>query len=189
MADYTLKDPRTGDAVYVNKEHMLLVTSVTQPSNEHINGDEGEYYSVIIDKTATAADDCIGYCKNLSDQDLIIDSVSIYSATATAMTIKLGDTGTANAPTTLTPVNMHAGSGNAADATWYEGVELDMGGALAGGSLLGPIRAVVTTQRDYTYTAGVIVPKNQVATFYVDQNANAVQICVYFGFHNIFHNG
>ena len=61
MADYTLKDPRTGDAAYVNKEHMLLVTSVTQPSNEHINGDEGEYYSVIIDKTATAADGCIGY--------------------------------------------------------------------------------------------------------------------------------
>lgn len=173
-----------GYSSFVNSSNRLGVEATINSRSHHINHVQQQYYTLRINATATAADDCIGYMKNNDPVDMLIDCFYLYSTTATILTVKVGDLGTPASPTAIVPTNCNAGSGNVADGFFYQGVELDAGGVLSGGNI------VITHDVDGT-TFGkclilpftLILPKNKVATFYTNQNSTPTFIEVGFGYH------
>ena len=180
-----LKDGKgRGYSAEVNSDNRLNVTAIVDRRAHHVNHLDQEYYTLTINQQSTAADDCIGYIKNTSDNHMSIDSLYLYSASGTLLTVNLGDTGTPNSPTTITPVNCNAGAGNLADATCYKGADLDnAGSSLAGGLAVIHLHTPAGEGRLLESLPSLIVPKNLTATFWVNQNGAAVIIDVGMGFH------
>ena len=181
-----IKDGRgRGYTALVNSDNRVGTTAVTDSRAHHINHIESEYYTLTINQQATAADDCIGYVQNTDEKDLSIDSIYLYSASGTLLTVNFGDTGTPNSPTTITPVNCNAGAGNLADATCYQGADLDNGGSsLSGGSAVINWHAPAGEGKLLDFTPSLIIPKNLTATFWVNQNTASVVVELGMGFHS-----
>jgi len=176
MSDFIRDGSGSGFLAEVDSENRLRVRSDSIRFATHVNETEGEYYTLTISNTATAADDCIGYVKNTASKDLHIESIFLFSAAATLLSIKLKDTGTPDTPATLTPVNCNSGSNNEADGTFYSGVELDKAGALSGGVTVLNWYTGASDGKLLDFFPHVIVVSNGVATFYVNQNTQAVII-------------
>jgi len=173
-----------GYTALVNSDNRLGISAVIDNRAHHVNHIDKEYYTLTINQQATAANDCIGYIKNDNDTDLVIDSIYLYSAAGTLLTINTNDTGTPNSPTTITPVNCNAGAGNTADATCYQGADLDNGGSsLSGGSAVLNWHAPAGEGRLLDFTSSIIMPKNTTATFWVNQNTASVVVGLGMGFH------
>ena len=179
MPDTIIDGQGGGNQAGVTEENRLKTDTISETLAHHVNKHESDYYTLTISQQATAADDCIGYIKNTDDKDLHINSVYLYSTAATLLTIKLSDEGTPDTPTTLTPVNCHAGSNKTASGTFNQGAELDKSSALRSGST-----ALNWYQDSATSGHGelldfypmLIIPKNSTCTFYVNQNSAAVVV-------------
>jgi hypothetical protein len=179
-----IRDPVKHTEQRVSDNGRALVDSSIVNKSHIINHYCAECYALIINQQATAANDCIGYMKNTSTTDLVINKAILYSTTASIVTIKIGDTGTPSSTTVITPVNCNAGSGNDADGTFYKGAELDAGSALTGGSDLHYVRCKASEEGVAEFKSGIIIPKNKVATFYVNHNSSAVVLELWFDYHN-----
>ena len=100
----------SGRSVGVSSENRMLTEAVTFSGEHHANHHDGSAYNVIFSQSPTAADDCIFYLENTSDDDLCIEGITIAATDVTAddsVYFKLGDTGTRNSATSLTPVNLN----------------------------------------------------------------------------------
>lgn len=181
-----IRDPLSQEGARVTDEGKLTTEATCVPQSHYVNHHEEEYYTLTISQQATAADDCIGYIKNNGGKDLVLESFYLYSTTATLLTVKVGDAGTPNSPTVITPVNCHAGSGNAAEGTFYKGADLDNAGAnLAGGvDVLPSLSCEAGKGVWYEFLPTIILPKNKTATFYVNHNTSAVIIVVGMNYHS-----
>ena len=133
----------------VNSDNMLYTRAVTESIEHHINHDHGRAFCVSFNQSPTAADDCFFWIQNTdTDRDLILEGLSLGMKNATAVDaevyFKLGDTGTANTPSTVTPVNLNTEASYTADCTCQKGADLDNAGAgISGGTecmrfLIGP---------------------------------------------------
>ena len=129
-------------------------------------------------QSPTAADDCIAFIKNTSEDDMVIEGVTLGVKNCTAddsFYMKLGDTGTPNSGTAFTPVNMNAGSGNLAEGTFEYGADLDnAGAALSGGSEFERyVFAGVTDSSSacYNFPMDVVLPKNRALSMWVGGSA------------------
>ena len=171
-----------GYKVKIDDENMAHVLSTEAHLCHHINLAHGEAYSVVVSKTPTGAADCFLYLKNTDDDDLIISSVLLYAATDESVQIKLGDSGTTSGGTANVPTNRNAGSGNSADCTCEDGVDIT---GLSGGSVVDEISIDGATGSHKTvWRSDILLPKNGIATFYAVTGAIAIKMTVSIGFHN-----
>jgi hypothetical protein len=166
--------------VKVTSEGQLHTYAVVEREQLHVNEHEKQAYSLVVSQTPTGAGDCFLYIKNTGDDDLIISSIKLYSASAERVQVKLGDSGTTSGGTALTPVNRNAGSNNAPTATIEDGVDIT---GLSGGSVMDDITAG-TTMAKWSWESGIILSTNTVATFYAVTGAVAIRMTVSFYIHD-----
>jgi len=189
----TLEDGKgRGNIAAVSSENRLSVDSVSTSIEHHANHHEGKAYNIIFSQSPTAADDCIAFFMNNDSDDLVIEGVTLGVTDCTAndsLYFKVGDVGTRNGATDITPVNMNAGSGKSAVGTFEQGADLDGGAAtLAGGLEFNRfIFAGVTdlTTQYKNFEQDLILPKNRTMSVWVGGSATGTY---YITFHCNFHS-
>ena len=180
----------TGLTAGVNKENQLLTRAITESVEHHVNANEGEAYSIPISVSATAADDCIFYLKNTSDEPITIEGVTVGAHTTTAhdsVYFKLGGSGTRNAATDVTPVNLNTGSGNKASGDFETGVDLDGGAATFTSATEFERLHIDGTGKDssnFNFSQDLIIPKNGVFTIWIGGSGTGTYLMtVNFNYH------
>ena len=177
------KDP-DGTAQHVNKEHRALTFSITEDEALHVNDDEGEAYSVLVDITPATTDDDFFYLKNKSIKDLVIYEIEGWCADANQeIKILIGatDAGT-NAGDTLTPINMRSISGGSADVDCAQDAT-DL--AISGGNVVSLLKFPTTALElaTFTFSAGIIITQNQ--RLHMEAAlAGLINLNIYFYFHD-----
>ena len=127
----------------VNESHQLFTRAVTESIEHYTNHDKQRAFAITCNQSPTAANDCFFWIKNTDTaRDLVIEGVMIGHKDATAVDpeiyMKLGDNGTANVATDVTPVNLNTDSPYTATCTCQKGADLDnAGAAISGGAEFG----------------------------------------------------
>ena len=175
----------------VTDENRLMVDSVTASIEHHINHHDGMAFNLLINQSPTAADDCIAYILNSSEDDLCVEGLTLGVTNCTAddsIYFKIGDTGTRNSATSLTPVNLNAGSGHIATGTFEKGADLDGGSAtLAGGTeceriVLAGVTDLVS--KTFNFEQDIILPKNRSLTIWIGGSASGTYyLTLYMNYH------
>lgn len=158
----TINDPN-GTPALVNSAGKLKTYSVTESEGLHVNEDEKQAYTVMVDVTTASTDDDFFYIKNTSDDDLIVSKIEGWCDDANQeISVYLGgtDAGTA-AGDALVPANLNAGSGNTADADCtQDATDLAITGGRVVRLLKFPTTALERAEFNFEAT-GFILPKNQ----------------------------
>ena len=171
----------TGKTVGVTEENRLKVSAVSYSSEHEVNHHDGQAYSLGSSLTPTGAGDCFLYIKNDSDTDMIITEFMLNAASDETITFKINDSGTPVGGTTITPVNRNAGSGNAADVTALNGV--DITGLSGGSSVMGVFLKGGETSVRIAPASTFIIPKNKVFTGYVSSGGIQIKVGMGISFH------
>ncbi len=182
----------SGRRAAVGMGNMLRVHAVTQTMERHTNDEHGDAYHCVFSQSPTAADDCFFYMVNSSDDsEIIVEGIWLGFINATAVDaevyVKLGDKGTRNSATALTPANCNAGSGRAADGTFEKGADLDGGAAsLTGGTeierfVFADVQNLVT--KHFNFEQDLIIPKNETMTLWATDAGATYYVTVVFNFH------
>ena len=170
------------NAAEVDRELRLHVNAIGIDLQMHINEDEAEYYSLVLDQATGGTNRHIIYIKNTSQtSNIVISSITAFATTtATELYALLAVTGTATSPTTATPVNRNGGSGNTATGTFQTGANLTM----TGGSEVDRWKVLNdVASAKHSWDSGLILPKN--ATFVLASAANTtVNVTISFGYHS-----
>jgi len=172
----------TGRQAAVDSENRLMTLAISAALQQHINHDEGFCYSTFFSVTPTGAGDCFGYIKNNSDTDMVVTALMLRCASDETIQVKLGDSGTPVGGAAVTPTNRNAGSGNEADVTALQGVDITglSGGSVAAGVFVqGGVNSMKVSIR-----SGLIIPKNKVLTLYAVTGTAAVMVGVSCNFHS-----
>jgi len=155
----------SGIKAKVTDEGCLCSKAIIVPLGFHVNDEHQEAYSILIEKTPTAAGDCFFYMKNNSESDLIGINVS-FAVDTTKETIQVygNVTGTPAGITENVPLNLNAGSGKAADMDCYDGVDIT---GLSGGAKVFEFR-IAPDQSSKVYESDIyfILPKNKTLALY-----------------------
>jgi len=177
----TVNDPN-GNAQAVLPNGYALSACASMNFAAHA-GDDGDAYSVMVDVDPAGADQDFFYIKNSSDKELRIYKIKTYCTADVEISIKVGCTGTASTPTTLTPVNALVGSGSTAEGTFYSRAG-DL--AMTGGDLFDTIfiDASVNPHNVADYPGEIALEKNQTLLFnnVTDPNV-AIPMTVFFYYH------
>ena len=173
-----------GYSAKVTDENMLLTRAVTVSEEHHANIDEGNAYSWYFTTDPDAADDCVFYLKNNSDDDLIIEGMDLFVTDDCDVYCKLGGSGTyATATTAVVGANLNAGSGNIADVTCGYHTDIEAtGSTFSGGTQVSRHVYQEGSLKDthrINFPCDLIVPKNQIFTLWVDTIAIVIQCTVW----------
>ena len=159
-----------GSSAGVTGENRLMTESVTQTQEHHSNQAEGEAYHVLFQVAdPELSSSCILYIANESTEDLVIEGFTYQWAEDGYIEVVLGDQGTRNAASELTPANCNAGSGKRAVGTFESGSNLNGGSAtLSGGTITDRIYIDSTTKTEsYNFENDIIITQNQTFCLYV----------------------
>ena len=183
----TINGPN-GTVVNVDDENRLSTYSTSVSMEHHVNKDEGLAFSWYFSTTATAADDCIFYLKNNDGKDLVLEGMDLYVTTDAVVYAKLGGSGTyATATTAVVGANLNAGSGNVADVTAGKHTDIEgAGSTFSGGTEVGRWTYTDGTSYDthhINFPMDLIVPKNQIFTFWAYTQTVVINGTVYGWFH------
>lgn len=170
-----------GYRVKVNSDNMLHTRSVTESIEHHINHDHKRGFCISFNQSPTAANDCFFWLKNTdSERDIIIEGMSLGFKNASAVDgevyFKLGDDGTANAGTDVTPQPMNTESAYTATCTAEKGADLDNAGAgISGGTecmrlLFANIQDRVSTYHNFPMDI-ILAPNGSISMWATDAGA------------------
>ena len=179
----------SGSSAKVTRDNFLEVIATTSSLEHHINHHEGEAYNAMFAVDPAAGDDCIFYLKNTNDKDLVIESVWWQTSAAEEVYYKLGDTGTAvkTAGADITPSNLNAGSGKAADAICYSNTAdgaVDITG-IDDGVTIQKLWLTSAESALFNCDQDIIIPKNQTFTIYCVGGDTLLRGTVVFNFHEL----
>ncbi len=157
----TLNDA-DGQPAKVDSDGKLRTYSVVESEALHVNEDDKEAYSVLVDVTTATTDDDFFYLKNTNSKDIIIYKIEGWCDDANQeISVCLGatDAGT-DAGDNLTPINMNAGSGNTASVDCTQDAT-DL--AISGGNVVSLLKFPTTALQleTFNFEAGLVIPKNQ----------------------------
>lgn len=170
------------DIMEVSSEGMGKVRAIAVSPGHHFNHTHEESYSIIVSKTPTGAGDCFLYLKNTDDDDIIVNSITLYAASDESVQIKLGDSGTTAGGSANTPVNRNTGTGNTAECDCEDGVDIT---GLSGGSVVEDIFIDgATSAKKYRWDSSLILKKNGVLTLYAVTGAIAIKATLSISFHS-----
>ena len=175
-----------GYAAKVTPENRLSTETVTRSAERHANEDEGQAFHVLFSASATAANDCIFYMTNSSDsKNMIVEGIWLYVSGAVEISVKLNAKGTRNSATALTAVNCNGSSGNTADGTFENGVDLDGGSAtLTGGSIVSMYKYIAETATHYVnFEQDIVIPRNGTLTLWSNSGTPTITGHVVFNYH------
>jgi|GEM_PF-2486881 len=188
----TMNGP-SGQPIHVNDDNRGMMDCVSQSIEHHINHVHKRSFNVLFNQSPTAADDCIFYMVNNSDtNDIVVESLTLGFKDATAVDaefyVQIGDKGTRNGATDITPATLNSG-GPAADCTAEQGADLDGGAAtLTGGTEVARwLFADVQNHKSsaFTFEQDLVLPKNETITLWAT-DAGATYYCtVHFNFHSV----
>jgi len=173
----------SGHRARVNDDNELEVRATTVERSEWENHNNQRAYAMYFSQAAanSATNECLGYLKNTSDDDMIITEVAIHSVAADTVYISKV-TGTAGGGSSITPTNMNLGSGKTAVATTMQHTAIT--GLTDGGRLLSfylAANAFVVRQPEST----IVVKKNSAVGIYVSANqANTLKVNIHFYYEN-----
>jgi hypothetical protein len=159
----------TGRQAGVNSDGYLKVAAVVATVEHHVNHHHGDSYTMSFSQAPTAGDDCILFIKNTSDVDMTIEGMYLSVSGACEVYAQINNSGTRNAASVNTPVNVNAGSGHTADGTFETGADLDGGAAtLSAGDEVGRgVFRAATNTTWYNFNQDLILPKNKTLTLWV----------------------
>ncbi len=181
----------TNYAVKIDKENKLRTHSVTETQAHWANEDFGLAYMMLAfvtpdtpDPSASdyMGDTCFAYMKNTDDKDMIVDEIRMWVEAATeAFDIYLNKSGIPVGGTDVTPININLGSGNTASGTFQTGTNIT---GLTGGILFDRLR-VPSDNNDHiaSWPAKLIVPKNNILSFYAQDGGQAIEFSISFHYH------
>ena len=125
----------------------------------------------------SGANECLGYLKNTSDDDLIVDEIAIHSVAADTICV-CKVTGTAAGGSAIVPTNMHLGSGKTAVATTMQHTAIT--GLTDAGRLLNFYLAA-NTFLTRAPKATIAIEKNSAIAVYTTANqANTLKVNIHF---------
>ncbi len=177
----TIKDGKgSGYLAQVTKENALFVSGWTENAALHTAQNEGLYYATLFSGQAAAPGNVIGYFKNTSTIDVIIDFFTVYSTASAQVHVFLGQTGTPGSGSDVVPGNVVAGSAKTATGTFQEGTGIT---GLSNGTnvFVGVSPAGETAKFDFM---PIIVPPNQTLTFKCFEVTTTTYIGVGFYYHD-----
>jgi len=177
-----IESPSNGYKAEINEENRIKAECVAITSAHHANHHEKEAYSFRIDVTPTGAGDCIGYIKNNSNNDMVIEEIVVAVDSNETIIIKIGDIGTPSGGSSVSLTNLNAGAGNIADVTAESGVDIT---GLSGGAIaMGFFVKGGESSMQFPIPPSFIIPKNQTISFYVKTGAIPVLVGALITFHN-----
>lgn len=108
----------TGYKAAVNSENEIEVRAQVTGRAEWVCHNKEQAYAMYFSQAQanSGGNECLGYIKNTSDDDLVIDEISLYTTAADHIYISKV-TGTAAGGSAITPVNLNIGSGKTAPCT------------------------------------------------------------------------
>jgi hypothetical protein len=179
MPETIMDGTGTSKLAKVDINNKLQVKAITEVENKFVNLEEEEAYLLYSDITPTGAGDVFLYFKNTDTKDLILNWYRIWSgASAEAIDIYTGMTGTPGGTTTLTPGNMNITSSNDATGEFYEGADIT---GLSGGTLLDRLR-LSGDGNDVTsgYPGDIVIQSGGVLTLQALTGAIALEVTLSF---------
>ena len=160
----------SGRQAAVNSIHQLKVEATTFSVEHYINHHNGEAFNILFQQAPTAGDDCIFYMENSSDDDVVVEGVTLAVSGAAEVYIQLNDIGTRNAATDVVPANLNASGSKIGDGNFEYGADLDGGAAtLAGGyEIERYVFYAASNSSTFNFEQGVILQKNRTLTIWCD---------------------
>lgn len=173
----------SGVKAEVGKEGCLHTKAIAIPFAYHINENHQEAYSIIIEKTPTAAGDCFFYLKNNSESPLIGINLTLATDTTKEKIQMVGGVvGDPLGTTDNVPINLNAGSGKTADIDCYDGV--DITGLAGGAKLFEFVIAPDESSKVYKTDTYVILPKNKTMALYAVTGGINIHCMITIAFHD-----
>ncbi len=178
-----INDP-DGQAAKVTEEGQLNTRAIIDVEALHVNRDEKQAFSVLVDVTSATTDDDFFYLKNNDERDLIIHRIEGWCDDANQeikIIIGATDAGT-DAGDALTPVNMNTGSGEVANVdVTQDATDL----AITGGNTVSLLKLPTTALQleTFEFSEGIVLPKN--SRLHMEASlAGLINLNIYFYFHD-----
>jgi hypothetical protein len=165
----------------VNSENELEVRAQTTIRAEWECHNNARAYAMYFSQAEanSGANECLGYIKNTSDDDLVIDEIAIHSVSADHVYISTV-TGTAAGGSAITPTNANVGSGLTATCTTMQHT------AITGLTAVGRLMNFYCAANAFLVRspkATIIIKKNSAIGVYVTtQQVNTIKCNIWFHF-------
>lgn len=169
----------SGNFASVDANNRLKTLSISFKEEMMIN-ENGNFYSIYQSVTPTDAGDCFLYIQNNSQEILHIPSITLYTASAESVQLKLEDEGTPVGGSDIAPVNRFSGVGKTADVTVLGGIDIT---GLSGGVVVDEVFGSTTQIKRY-WNSMFILDTNKSITFYAVTGGVALKIMVSTFFHD-----
>jgi len=171
-----------GYSAAVNSENKIKTLSTRITFAHHVNHDEGKCFTALFDQTPTGSGDCFFYLKNNDSEDLVVTELRFRVESNEEIYLKIKDEGTPVDGAAITPVNLNAESGNAADVTCQQGSDIT---GLSSGNIIDYI-GILSSQgtKQFKLTPDIIIPKNHVFSIYAKAGAIRTFGTAVFYFHS-----
>ena len=190
MVDTIIRDPSNAYAQKVTSDGRGKVTCISTSVCHSTNHEYKEFYTAYFSQSPTANNDCVFFIKNQSsDYDLVIPKLKMNVDGAVEVYAKIGDVGTPNAGTTITPINWNSSGTNACDAIIEYGADLDNAGAsLSGGSefyrwIFSAANYDGANTTEFELRAQAVITQNKGFSLWVSDSARTLRCHVLFNFH------
>jgi hypothetical protein len=184
---FTIEDG-SGDGfrAKVDNENRLHTHSVSQSLEHHTNTVHGDSYNFIFSGlTASGTNSCVLYIKNISDNTIMFEGITLRAASDEIIEIALNNVGTVIYGTNVTPANINAGSSNQAEGVFQTSTgSTAMAGITTGTTILKYFISGGGSSNNYNFEQDVILPKNRVLTMYCVNGNIQVDGFLAFFFHH-----
>ena len=153
-----------------------------------MNIDHGDAYAVFIEATPTYEDPsagtgelCVFYLKNLSENNLVLYQMGIWTQSGQYLEPTVNPEGSPLDTATVTPVNMNLNSGNTASGEFYTGSSIN---GISGGTRISRFRVPANGSTNFnSLDSKVVIPKNNVLVMYASEPDVQMELTLNFYYH------
>lgn len=169
----------SGREAGVDERSRLKVASVQQ-SVEHNANRQGSAWHVVVEQTATGANDYIYHFENTGVETYVIEGFNYRVASAEQLKVYLRKTGTTSGGTTATPVTVNSGSNRTVTGTSEAGNDIT---GLSGGDVIEHLFLTSTQTSSYNFDQDVFIEPG--GTFSIEAISGSVQVNLTIIFHEL----
>lgn len=173
----------SGRKAAVTTDHFLQTLAQTFPYEHYINHVQRRAYSIVVDITPAGAGYCFFYLKNNDVDDVVLNTISLQSASQESIEITLNDSGTPVGGTSYTPVNCTSGSANIASVTAQYGTNLT---GLVKSNVVDKIYCTSGFSQKYIWESDLILPKNTTVCMYAVSGSIRISFRLTSYFHSVY---
>jgi hypothetical protein len=172
----------TGNTAQVDKNNRLVTASVASSPEHFACFVEGKAFSVNFSATPTGAGDCFFYMKNNSEDDIVVEGLSLKLAANEYIDVYLNDTNSPSGGADIIPTNLNSGSGATAIGTFQNGN--DIIGLTQGDLAYRIYHASSNGGTYYNFESDITLQKSGVLTLYCETGTTPLG-----GYFDIYYTG